>query len=275
MTRFARQLVFSVATACFALTLGASPALAKTTHHHKKHHVKAHHVVHHTKGSSIIRIAQEHLSSLGYYSGKIDGVMGAKTKAAIKKFQRDQGLKADGVLGRKTMHALEVADTNASHKHELPTHDAVVVDPNAPVAADYVPLLNGGTKILPNRFAGIEVSESGNGPNKQYNVNLNGQPLFAAKDQPAIIGISPTYNLGDEDAIVFTTYTDGTDSCPYGSHVLVLNSVGSKMLDVENCTRNYQARVDNGSLYISFGEPDDKRDIGATWRLSGVNLERL
>ena len=37
-----------------------------------------------------------------YYNGKIDGVAGAQTKAAVKNFQKAYGLTADGLFGTKT-----------------------------------------------------------------------------------------------------------------------------------------------------------------------------
>lgn len=49
---------------------------------------------------------QERLTKLGYNCGKPDGKMGAKTKQAIKAFQRDNGLKVDGVVGIQTRKAL-------------------------------------------------------------------------------------------------------------------------------------------------------------------------
>jgi N-acetyl-anhydromuramyl-L-alanine amidase AmpD len=45
---------------------------------------------------------QKHLHSLGYDTGKIDGIQGVKTLAAIRKFQADQHLLADGIVGPNT-----------------------------------------------------------------------------------------------------------------------------------------------------------------------------
>lgn len=42
------------------------------------------------------------LSFLGYYDGKIDGISGAKTQDAIRRFQDSYGLAIDGVFGAKT-----------------------------------------------------------------------------------------------------------------------------------------------------------------------------
>ena len=47
-------------------------------------------------------------------TGHADGICGARTVAAIKKFQLSVGLKADGVCGLQTYAALEDADYNLS-----------------------------------------------------------------------------------------------------------------------------------------------------------------
>ena len=46
------------------------------------------------------------------YKLDIDGDFGSKTEAAVKDFQRKQGLNADGVVGKKTWAALGVKDIN-------------------------------------------------------------------------------------------------------------------------------------------------------------------
>jgi hypothetical protein len=46
-----------------------------------------------------VHTAQQALQSLGYSPGKADGMMGARTKAAFKKFQRKKGLPVTGRTG--------------------------------------------------------------------------------------------------------------------------------------------------------------------------------
>ncbi len=45
---------------------------------------------------------QKALKKAGYYNGAIDGKIGKKTKAAIRAFQKHNGLKVDGIVGPKT-----------------------------------------------------------------------------------------------------------------------------------------------------------------------------
>lgn len=49
---------------------------------------------------------QQALKNAGYYDGPVDGKIGPKTKAAIIKFQKANGLKPDGVVGKRTSAGL-------------------------------------------------------------------------------------------------------------------------------------------------------------------------
>jgi hypothetical protein len=274
MTTVTRKMAFSMVTVCITLVVGAVPAVAKT-HHHKKH-------VHHTmvpESATDIRAAQEHLANLDYYTGTIDGKMGAETVAAIKNFQRDHGLKADGVLGPKTKQALVEADTHAMNKNKNQppiTHENISrSELNQVLAQDYALSLQGGSAAVKSRFAKIDVNEVGNGTDKGYRVLLNGQEILTANGQASVIGASPTYDLGSEDAIVFTTYAAGDRLCSYKNHILVLSKDSNRMVDIDNCTRDYEAQVVNGSLYINFPEHGENRAVGSIWRLDGMNVERL
>ncbi len=53
-----------------------------------------------------IKAVQTRLSNWGYYSGKVDGIWGSKTLAAVKNFQRRNGLVVDGIVGPATEAAM-------------------------------------------------------------------------------------------------------------------------------------------------------------------------
>jgi murein L,D-transpeptidase YcbB/YkuD len=52
---------------------------------------------------------QKALKNLGLYDGAIDGKIGPKTEAAIKKFQEEHNLQVDGKVGPKTWEELKKA----------------------------------------------------------------------------------------------------------------------------------------------------------------------
>ena len=68
------------------------------------------------QGSSgtYVKQLQQKLKNWGYYGGAVDGVFGAKTRAAVISFQRKNGLTADGVVGSKTFAALGIKVSSSS-----------------------------------------------------------------------------------------------------------------------------------------------------------------
>lgn len=52
---------------------------------------------------------QSALEVLGYNVGPVDGIVGTRTRAAIKDFQAKEGLKVDGIAGPKTIEAMKKA----------------------------------------------------------------------------------------------------------------------------------------------------------------------
>ena len=53
-----------------------------------------------------IKAVQTRLLNWGYYSGKVDGIWGKKTLAAVKLFQKRNGLVVDGIVGPATEAAM-------------------------------------------------------------------------------------------------------------------------------------------------------------------------
>lgn len=58
-----------------------------------------------SSGEQVKKI-QTKLKNWGYYEGEADGIYGSRTVAAVKYFQRSNGLTADGVCGAATLRAL-------------------------------------------------------------------------------------------------------------------------------------------------------------------------
>ena len=61
-----------------------------------------------------VRKIQTKLKNWGYYNGNVDGIFGSKTLAAVKSFQRKNGLAVDGIVGEKTLAALGITSSNNS-----------------------------------------------------------------------------------------------------------------------------------------------------------------
>jgi len=62
----------------------------------------------------IVEQIQQKLSNWGYYSGEIDGIYGSKTAAAVRSFQKANGLTVDGIVGDATLKALGMAQSQES-----------------------------------------------------------------------------------------------------------------------------------------------------------------
>ena len=78
-----------------------------------------------SSGSQVSEIQQE-LQERGYFDGNITGYYGGKTKNAVSKFQRDQGLQVDGIVGSATQEALTL---DRSHQEILTPTDIVPILP--------------------------------------------------------------------------------------------------------------------------------------------------
>lgn len=59
-----------------------------------------------SKGAEV-KDLQKKLIQIGYQVGKVDGIYGKATTAAVKRFQKNRGMKADGIAGEKTIKELK------------------------------------------------------------------------------------------------------------------------------------------------------------------------
>ena len=61
-----------------------------------------------------VKTIQQKLKNWGYYKGSVDGIFGAKTKEAVKYFQRKNNLTVDGIVGAQTLKALGISGGSSS-----------------------------------------------------------------------------------------------------------------------------------------------------------------
>ena len=59
--------------------------------------------------SNYVLIAQDDLNTLGYRTGGLDGIFGAATQDAVRRYQASVGLSADGIIGCNTWRSLQEA----------------------------------------------------------------------------------------------------------------------------------------------------------------------
>ena len=57
--------------------------------------------------STYVLIAQDDLNTLGFRTGGLDGIFGARTEEAVINYQRSGGLSSDGIIGCNTWRSLQ------------------------------------------------------------------------------------------------------------------------------------------------------------------------
>ena len=74
-----------------------------------------------SRGEEVKEI-QRRLKKWDYYNGNVDGIYGTKTKSAVIKFQKKNGLKADGIAGKNTLKKMGIygkSNNNSSSNSDL------------------------------------------------------------------------------------------------------------------------------------------------------------
>ncbi len=149
-------------------------------------------------GSTVTQI-QKKLAAWGYYPYAIDGVFGSRTEAAVKWFQRQNGLKVDGVVGSATLAALGIKDSASSQRDNSVYLLARLISAEArgepytgQVAVGAVVLNRMEHPSFPNSMSGV-IYQSGAFEclsNGQFNEPVADSCYSAARD--AINGWDPT-----------------------------------------------------------------------------------
>lgn len=156
-----------------------------------------------SRGQEVITI-QTKLKRWGYYNGNIDGIYGSQTLAAVKYFQRKNGLAVDGIAGTKTLRAMGIytssnSSSSSSNSNNLNLLARVVYgeargEPyTGQVAVAAVVLNRVKSSSFPNSVSGV-VYQSGAFDavrDGQINLTPNSTAIKAAQD--ALNGWDPSY----------------------------------------------------------------------------------
>lgn len=181
-------LVVSVASLCVNVPRTEEPAEAATVY---------------KQGStgSVVKTIQTKLKNWGYYTGSVDGIFGAKTTAAVKAFQKKNGLTVDGVVGSKTAAAMGITLSGATSSSSGDSYllarliyaEARGEPYTGQVAVGAVVLNRVKSSSFPNTVSGViyqagafDVVSDG-----QINLTPNDTAIRAAQD--ALNGWDPTY----------------------------------------------------------------------------------
>ena len=156
-----------------------------------------------SRGSEVTQI-QTKLKRWGYYSGSVDGIYGSQTLAAVKYFQRKNGLTVDGIAGTKTLQAMgiytssnsSISSSNSNNVNLLArlVYGEARGEPyTGQVAVAAVVLNRVKSSSFPNTIAGViyqngafDVVRDG-----QINMSPNSTAIKAAQD--ALNGWDPSY----------------------------------------------------------------------------------
>ena len=160
-----------------------------------------------SRGEEVKQI-QTKLKRWGYYSGSVDGIYGSQTLAAVKLFQKKNGLTVDGIAGTKTLQAMGIFNSSSSSSSSSSSNvsssnlnllsrvvygEARGESYTGQVAVAAVVLNRVKSSSFPNTISGV-VYQSGAFdcvPDGQINLTPNETAKKAAQD--ALNGWDPTY----------------------------------------------------------------------------------
>jgi peptidoglycan hydrolase-like protein with peptidoglycan-binding domain len=105
-----------------------------------------------------VSVLQFLLTRRGFYSGALDGYMGAETTAALKRYQRSLHLSADAVLGPRTVSAIARRDdvpVQAAPQPSAPTTTLVALQVHVVKVGDTLTALAAGAHTTIARLAAL------------------------------------------------------------------------------------------------------------------------
>lgn len=154
---------------------------------------------------SEVRQIQTKLKNWGYYKGSVDGIFGSQTLAAVKSFQRKNGLTVDGIVGEKTLAALGINSSgNSTGSTNTNSNDinllARLIHGEArgesyigKVAVGAVILNRMRSSLFPNTMAGVIYQKGAFDAVSDGQINLPPDSQSRKAAQDAINGWDPSY----------------------------------------------------------------------------------
>ena len=98
---------------------------------------------------------QELLSKMGLYHDEIDGVLGRKSREAVRKFQAMYGLPADGYANASLLHFMRLAVRGGTKRNKLTFDEIVEMQKILAKGSYYIGPIDG--KLGPSTLKGIEL----------------------------------------------------------------------------------------------------------------------
>ncbi len=151
-----------------------------------------------------VRQIQEKLKRWGYYTGSVDGIYGSKTVAAVKSFQKKNGLTVDGIAGQKTLAAMGItsssnnsSSTSNSSNVSLLAHliygEARGESYIGQVAVGAVIMNRVKSSSFPNTIAGVIYQKGAFDAVSDGQINMSPDSAAKKAAQDAINGWDPSY----------------------------------------------------------------------------------
>ena len=151
-----------------------------------------------------VRQIQTKLKRWGYYNGSVDGIYGSKTLAAVKSFQKKNGLTVDGIAGTKTLNAMGITSssnssgtTSNSSNVNLLAHliygEARGESYIGQVAVGAVIMNRVKSSVFPNTIAGVIYQKGAFDAVSDGQINMSPDNSAKKAAQDAINGWDPSY----------------------------------------------------------------------------------
>ena len=151
-----------------------------------------------------VKTIQTKLKRWGYYNGSIDGIYGSQTLAAVKFFQRKNGLKEDGIAGTQTLKAMGIYNSSSTNTSTTNSNNLNLLarlvygeargEPyTGQVAVAAVVLNRVNSSSFPNTISGVIYQSGAFTAVSDGQINLSPNSTATKAAQDALNGWDPSY----------------------------------------------------------------------------------